>query len=109
MRTIHKVRTRDSRRYRRHLRVRRKAAGSPERPRLGGFPLSQNSYPATVAHLRGVTLVVAAVAAVEADADGAGEAGVGGAAGSVAIRASDSARATGSSRTSFPSTASRRS
>ena len=52
---------------------------------------------------------VAAVAAVEADADGAGEAGVGGAAGSVAIRASDSARATGSSRTSFPSTASRRS
>src|SRR5204863_518136 len=105
MRTIHKVRTRDSRRYRRHLRVRRKVAGSPERPRLVVFRSSKHIYAQIVDDARGVTLVGAA----EADADGAGEVGVGGAAGSVAIRASDSARATGSSRTSFPSTASRRS
>jgi large subunit ribosomal protein L18 len=34
MRPIHTPRTREERRYRRHLRVRKKVSGTPERPRL---------------------------------------------------------------------------
>src|SRR6266550_3971058 len=44
MRAIHKVRTQASRRYRRHLRVRRKVGGSPERPRLVVFRSSKHIY-----------------------------------------------------------------
>ncbi|MGH7719353.1 MAG: 50S ribosomal protein L18, partial [Gemmatimonadaceae bacterium] len=34
MKAMHKPKTRQERRYRRHLRVRKKVAGTPERPRL---------------------------------------------------------------------------
>ncbi len=44
MRAIHKVGTQASRRYRRHLRVRRKVAGSAERPRLVVFRSSKHIY-----------------------------------------------------------------
>src|SRR5207249_9682351 len=57
MRAIHKVRTQASRRYRRHLRVRRKVGGSPERPRLVVFRSSKHIYAQVVDDTRGVTLV----------------------------------------------------
>src|SRR5437588_10579084 len=57
MRAIHKVRTQASRRYRRHLRVRRKVGGSPERPRLVVFRSSKHIYAQVVDDPRGVTLV----------------------------------------------------
>src|SRR5256885_7272662 len=60
MRAIHKVGTQPSRRYRRHLRVRRKVAGSAERPRLVVFRSSKHIYAQIVDDGRGVTLVGAA-------------------------------------------------
>src|SRR2546429_9986798 len=73
MRTIHKVRTRDSRRYRRHLRVRRKVAGSPERPRLVVFRSSKHIYAQIVDDARGVTLVGAAATSEGLQVDGKGK------------------------------------
>ena len=60
MRAIHKIRTREQRRYRRHLRVRRKVAGSAARPRLVVFRSSKHMYAQVVDDTRGVTLVGAA-------------------------------------------------
>jgi large subunit ribosomal protein L18 len=60
MRAIHKVRTQASRRYRRHLRVRRKVVGSAGRPRLVVFRSSKHIYAQVVDDTRGVTLVGAA-------------------------------------------------
>ena len=60
MRKIHKIRTREHRRYRRHLRVRRKVTGSPERPRLVVFRSSKHIYAQVVDDARGLTLVGAA-------------------------------------------------
>src|SRR5213592_3813329 len=67
MRTIHKVRTQASRRYRRHLRVRRKVAGSAERPRLVVFRSSKHIY------ARIVTLVGAADTSEGLQVDGKGK------------------------------------
>jgi large subunit ribosomal protein L18 len=60
MRTIHKARTREQRRFRRHLRVRRKVTGSAERPRLVVFRSSKHIYAQVVDDTRGLTLVGAA-------------------------------------------------
>ncbi len=60
MRSIHKIRSQEQRRYRRHLRVRRKVAGGPERPRLVVFRSSKHIYAQVVDDTRGVTLVGAA-------------------------------------------------
>jgi large subunit ribosomal protein L18 len=60
MRPIHKVRSQEQRRYRRHLRVRRKVGGGPERPRLVVFRSSKHIYAQVVDDTRGVTLVGAA-------------------------------------------------
>jgi large subunit ribosomal protein L18 len=60
MRPIHKVRSQDQRRHRRHLRVRRKVGGGPERPRLVVFRSSKHIYAQVVDDTRGVTLVGAA-------------------------------------------------
>src|SRR5436190_21559752 len=60
MRAIHKVGTQASRRYRRHLRVRRKVSGSAGRPRLVVFRSSKHIYAQIVDDTRGVTLVGAA-------------------------------------------------
>src|SRR3989441_13047504 len=57
MRSIHKVRTRDERRHQRHLRVRHKVSGSPERPRLVVFRSSKHIYAQLVDDDRGVTLI----------------------------------------------------
>lgn len=57
MRTIHKPRTRGDQRYRRHLRVRKKVTGSPDRPRLVVFRSSRFTYAQIVDDTRGETKV----------------------------------------------------
>ncbi len=44
MRSIHKIKTSAHERYRRHLRVRKKVQGTPERPRLVVFRSSKHIY-----------------------------------------------------------------
>jgi len=73
MRKIHKIRTQAHRRYRRHLRVRRKVAGSPERPRLVVFRSSKHIYAQVVDDLRGVTLVGAGDTSEGIQVDGKGK------------------------------------
>lgn len=73
MRAIHKARTRESRRARRHLRVRRKVAGSAERPRLVVFRSSKHIYGQIVDDIRGVTLVGAADTSEGLEAEGKGK------------------------------------
>src|SRR2546423_11444592 len=60
MRAIHRVGAQARRRYRGHLRVRRKVGGSAERPRLVVFRSSKHIYAQVVDDTRGVTLVGAA-------------------------------------------------
>src|SRR2546422_4146444 len=57
MHSIHKIKTQGHRRYRRHLRVRKKVAGTPERPRLVVFRSSKHIYAQLVDDTRGVTLL----------------------------------------------------
>ena len=73
MRKIHKIRTQAHRRYRRHLRVRRKVAGSPERPRLVVFRSSKHIYAQVVDDVRGVTLVGAGDRSEGIQVDGKGK------------------------------------
>jgi large subunit ribosomal protein L18 len=56
MRSLHKIKTSAHRRYRRHLRVRKKVEGTPERPRLVVFRSSKHIYAQLVDDQRGVTL-----------------------------------------------------
>src|SRR5919197_2420177 len=60
MRSVRKIKTSVDSRYRRHLRVRKKAAGTPERPRLVVFRSSKHIYAQLVDDTKGVTLVGAA-------------------------------------------------
>jgi large subunit ribosomal protein L18 len=60
MRAIRKIKTQADRRARRHLRVRKRVQGSPERPRLVVFRSSKHIYAQVVDDTRGVTLVGAA-------------------------------------------------
>jgi large subunit ribosomal protein L18 len=73
MRKIHKIRTQAHRRYRRHLRVRHKVAGSPERPRLVVFRSSKHIYAQVVDDVRGVTLVGAGDTSEGIQVDGKGK------------------------------------
>jgi len=73
MRAIHKVRTQASRRYRRHLRVRRKVIGSAGRPRLVVFRSSKHIYAQVVDDTRGVTLVGAADSSKGIEVEGKGK------------------------------------
>jgi large subunit ribosomal protein L18 len=57
MRSIHRIRTPEQRRARRHLRVRKKVSGSGARPRLVVFRSSKHVYAQLVDDARGVTLV----------------------------------------------------
>ena len=57
MRTIHAPKTRTELRYRRHLRVRQKVAGTAERPRLVVFRSLKHIYAQLVDDDRGVTLL----------------------------------------------------
>ena len=67
------MRTQDNRRYRRHLRVRRKVSGSAERPRLVVFRSSKHIYAQIVDDARGVTLVGAADTSEGLQIDGKGK------------------------------------
>src|SRR5919109_2541841 len=60
MRSIRKIKTGADNRYRRHLRVRKKVLGTPERPRLVVFRSSKHIYAQLVDDQRGVTLAGAA-------------------------------------------------
>ncbi|HEX6617284.1 MAG TPA: 50S ribosomal protein L18 [Gemmatimonadales bacterium] len=57
MRTIHAPKGRSQLRYRRHLRVRQKLAGTAERPRLVVFRSLKHIYAQLVDDDRGVTLM----------------------------------------------------
>jgi len=57
MRTIHRIRTRAERRYRRHLRVRKKVRGTSTRPRLVVFRSLKHTYAQLVDDDRGVALL----------------------------------------------------
>jgi large subunit ribosomal protein L18 len=59
MRPIHKPRTRDERRYRRHLRVRKRVSGTMERPRLVIFRSLKHIYAQLVDDATGRTLASA--------------------------------------------------
>ena len=59
MRSIHKPRTRAERRYQRHLRVRKKVAGSAERPRLVVHRSLKHIYAQVVDDATGRTLASA--------------------------------------------------
>src|SRR5260370_37857115 len=73
MRPIHKIRSQAQRRYRRHLRVRRKVGGGPERPRLVVFRASKHIFAQVVDDTRGVTLVGAADTAEGITGEGKGK------------------------------------
>jgi large subunit ribosomal protein L18 len=73
MRTIHKPRTREQRRFRRHLRVRRKVTGSAARPRLVVFRSSKHIYAQVVDDTRGLTLVGAADTSDGLQVEGSGK------------------------------------
>ncbi len=57
MRSIRKPKTQRDRRYRRHLRVRKKISGTGERPRLVVFRSLKHTYAQLVDDERGFTLV----------------------------------------------------
>jgi large subunit ribosomal protein L18 len=57
MRAIHSPKTREERRYRRHLRVRKKVSGSAERPRMVVFRSIKHIYAQLVDDDRGATLL----------------------------------------------------
>jgi len=57
MRAIHSPKTRNDRRYRRHLRVRTRVAGTAERPRLVVFRSLKHIYAQLVNDDQGVTLL----------------------------------------------------
>jgi large subunit ribosomal protein L18 len=57
MRSIHSPRTRNERRYRRHLRVRKRVTGTAERPRLVVFRSLKHIYAQLVDDDRGVVLI----------------------------------------------------
>jgi len=59
MRAIHSPKSREERRYRRHLRVRKTVSGTPERPRLVVFRSLKHIYAQLVDDSRGVVLTAA--------------------------------------------------
>ncbi|SRR6266540_3928732 len=73
MRSIHKIKTREHQRYRRHLRVRKKVSGTAERPRLVVFRSSKHIYAQVVDDTRGITLVGAADTSEGLELDGKGK------------------------------------
>jgi large subunit ribosomal protein L18 len=57
MRSVRETKSKEGRRRRRHLRVRKKIQGTPERPRLVVFRSAKHIYAQVVDDSRGVTLV----------------------------------------------------
>jgi large subunit ribosomal protein L18 len=75
MRTIHAPKSRQQQRYRRHLRVRRKVAGTAERPRLVVYRSLKHIYAQLVNDDLGVTLLGVSDASEGIQVDGAGKVG----------------------------------
>ena len=75
MRPIHAAKSRTDRRYRRHLRVRKRLAGTAERPRLVVFRSLKHIYAQLVDDDRGVTLLGVSDSADGFQPDGAGKVG----------------------------------
>jgi large subunit ribosomal protein L18 len=73
MRTIHAPKSRTQLRYRRHLRVRQKLAGTAERPRLVVFRSLKHIYAQLVDDDRGVTLLGVSDASEGIQIDGTGK------------------------------------
>ena len=77
MRSIHAPKTRRDLRRRRQLRVRKKVAGTAERPRLTVFRSLKHIYAQLVDDQAGVTLLAVADSSEGITADGAGKVGRG--------------------------------
>ena len=73
MRAIHSPKTRNDRRYRRHLRVRTRVAGTAERPRLVVFRSLKHIYAQLVNDDQGVTLLGVSVTSEGVDSTTAGK------------------------------------
>ncbi|MFN2571368.1 MAG: 50S ribosomal protein L18 [Gemmatimonadales bacterium] len=73
MRSVRKIKTSEHGRYRRHLRVRKKVEGTPERPRLVVFRSSKHIYAQLVDDQKGVTLAGAADSSEGVQVDGKGK------------------------------------
>jgi large subunit ribosomal protein L18 len=73
MRSVRKIQTAADSRYRRHLRVRKKVQGTPERPRLVVFRSSKHIYAQLVDDQRGVTLAGVADTSEGVQVDGKGK------------------------------------
>src|SRR6266481_4026937 len=73
MRSVRKITTAADSRYRRHLRVRKKIAGTPERPRLVVFRSSKHIYAQLVDDERGLTLAGATDTSEGVQVDGKGK------------------------------------
>jgi large subunit ribosomal protein L18 len=73
MRSIRKIKTGEHRRYRRHLRVRKKVVGTPERPRLVVFRSSKHIYAQLVDDQKGVTIAGVADTSEGMQIDGKGK------------------------------------
>jgi len=81
MRNVHNPRTRSERRVRRHLRVRKKVAGSAGRPRLVVFRSLKHIYAQLVDDDRGVVLIGVSDQSEGAAVEGGGKVARGKAAG----------------------------
>ena len=73
MRTIHAPKGRSQLRYRRHLRVRQKVAGTGERPRLVVFRSLKHIYAQLVNDDLGVTLLAVGDSSKEIEVEGGGK------------------------------------
>ena len=73
MRSIHAPKTREERRYRRHLRVRKKVSGTPERPRLVIFRSIKHIYAQLVDDDKGAVLMGVADRSEGIELDGTGK------------------------------------
>ncbi len=73
MRPIHAPKTREERRYWRHLRVRKRLSGTADRPRLVVFRSLKHVYAQLVDDDRGVTLLGVSDLSEGLQADGAGK------------------------------------
>ena len=73
MRAIHSPKSRSDRRYRRHLRVRTRVAGTAERPRLVVFRSLKHIYAQLVNDDQGVTLLGVSDASEGVDTSAAGK------------------------------------
>jgi large subunit ribosomal protein L18 len=90
MRAIHSPKTRSDRRYRRHLRVRKRVSGTAGRPRLVVFRSLKHIYAQLVDDDRGVVLLGVSDQSEGVSVDGAGKVARGKAAGKLlAARAKD--------------------